>query len=108
MQEYWLFDPKAQWIADQLKGYRLRGDVYEPITDGCSQPLKLRLKAEGALISFYREDTNEKLLIPSELAQVLQQESAARRQAEQRAEQEATERKKRNNGLSRLKPKSVS
>ncbi|QQE64225.1 hypothetical protein GFS31_09050 [Leptolyngbya sp. BL0902] len=86
--EYWLFDPKGEWVEGQLQGYRLEHDVYYPITDGRSEPLQLRLQAEGSLIGFYREDTGEKLLIPGELAQALQQESVARQQAEQRAEQE--------------------
>ncbi|MBD2099607.1 Uma2 family endonuclease [Leptolyngbya sp. FACHB-261] len=88
VQEYWLFDPTGEWVEGQLRGYRLQGEVYEPITDGRSEPLQLRLVVEGKLISFYREDTGEKLLIPEELAQALQQETLARQQAETRAEQE--------------------
>ncbi|MBD2260262.1 Uma2 family endonuclease [Pseudanabaena sp. FACHB-2040] len=87
VQEYWLFDPKGEWIEGQLKGYRLRGEIYEPITDGRSEPLKLRLQVEGQLIGFYREDTGERLLIPAELAASLKQETLARQQAEQQAEQ---------------------
>jgi hypothetical protein len=73
-------------IEGQLQGYRLRNEVYEPVTDGRSEPLQLRLAVEGALISFYREDTGEKLLIPSELAERLLEESKARQQAEARVE----------------------
>lgn len=86
--EYWLFDPRGEWVEDQLQGYRLEHDLYYPITDGRSVPLNLRLQVEGSLIGFYREDTGEKLLIPSELSQALHQEAIARQQAEQRAEQE--------------------
>lgn len=86
--EYWLFDPRGEWVEDQLQGYRLEHDLYYPITDGRSAPLNLRLQVEGNLIGFYREDTGEKLLIPSELSQALRQEAIARQQAEQRAEQE--------------------
>lgn len=85
--EYWLFDPKGEWIEEKLQGYRLRGETYEPITDSRSETLQLRLVVEGKLISFYREDTGEKLLIPDELAQALNQETQARQQAEERAEQ---------------------
>ena len=81
VQEYWLFDPKGEWIKQQLQGYRLHRDVYEPITDSYSQPLKLRLQVDGQLIGFYREDTGEKLLIPSELAEALKNEGLARLQA---------------------------
>ncbi len=87
--EYWLYDPKGEWIAEQLRGYRLRKDVYEPITDGRSEPLKLRVEIEDAVIGFYREDTGEKLLIPDELLDALEQETAAReREAEQRRQAE--------------------
>ncbi|MBW4649177.1 MAG: Uma2 family endonuclease [Kastovskya adunca ATA6-11-RM4] len=87
VQEYWLFDPKGEWIEERLRGYRLRGESYEPITDSRSEPLQLRLAVEGELISFTREDTGEKLLIPEELVEALQEEATARKQAEERAEQ---------------------
>jgi|SRR6478672_4784763 len=92
VQEYWLFDPKGEWIEEQLRGYRLRGEVYEPITDSHSQLLQLRLAVEGKLISFYRQDTGEKLLIPDELAQALQGEILARQQAEILAAEERQQR----------------
>jgi len=88
VKEYWLFDPKGEWIEEKLRGYRLRGDRYELIADKRSEPLQLRLEVEDKLIGFYREDTGEKLLIPSELAAALHQEITARTQAEQRAESE--------------------
>jgi Uma2 family endonuclease len=81
VQEYWQFDPRGEWIADKLRGYRLHGEIYEPITDSQSLPLQLRLSVESNLISFYHLDTNEKLLIPEELA-------AARQTAEKQAEVE--------------------
>ncbi|HAZ48029.1 MAG TPA: hypothetical protein DCZ55_27115 [Cyanobacteria bacterium UBA11371] len=86
VKEYWLFDPKGEWISQQLQGYRLRGETYETITDSRSEPLQLRLAIEGKLIGFYREDTGEKLLLLEELAEALQQETQARQQAEERAE----------------------
>ncbi|MEH2253362.1 Uma2 family endonuclease [Nostoc sp.] len=84
--EYWLFDPKGEWIKEQLQGYRLRGEVYEPITDSRCEPLRLRLQIEGQLIGFYREDTGEKLLIPEELAEALKQERLVREQAQSQVE----------------------
>ncbi|SRR5579883_2600724 len=86
VQEYWQFDPKGEWIPEQLRGYRLHGEVYESITDSQSQPLQLRLAVDGKLIAFYRLDTGEKLLIPDELATALAQQTTARQQAEARAE----------------------
>lgn len=88
VQEYWLFDPRGEWIEGKLQGYRLRGGQYEAITDGRSEPLRLRLEVDGQLIAFYREDTGEKLLIPRELAQALREQTLARQQAEERVEQE--------------------
>ncbi|MEO0803538.1 MAG: Uma2 family endonuclease [Cyanobacteria bacterium J06642_2] len=64
--EYWLFDPKGEWIEEQLRGYRLTDETYQLIQDNRSQPLQLRLVPEGQLLSFYREDTGDKLLIPEE------------------------------------------
>lgn len=39
VEEYWLFDPKGEWLESPLMGYRLTGDDYVPITDSCSQAL---------------------------------------------------------------------
>jgi Uma2 family endonuclease len=88
VQEYWLFDPRAEWLEQQLQGYRLQGATYVPIADGRSEPLQLRLQVQHQLIAFYREDTGEKLLIPGELAQAVKAEAEARQLAEERTEQE--------------------
>lgn len=72
--EYWLFDPKGDWIPEKLRGYRLQGDDYLPITDAISPALNLRLTVEDTLIGFYRLDTGDKLLIPEELATALEAE----------------------------------
>jgi hypothetical protein len=88
VQEYWLFDPKGEWLSHQLEGYRLEHDLYQPITDGRSAPLGLRLAVEGVLLGFYREDNGERLLLPGELAEALRREALARQQAEQQAEAE--------------------
>jgi Uma2 family endonuclease len=92
VQEYWLFDPRGEWIKEQLRGYRLDEDGYQPITDSRSAPLNLRLQVEGQLIGFYREDTGEKLLIPEEMANALAQAEEAKQQAEE-AKQQAEEAK---------------
>ena len=82
--EYWLFDPKGEWIEEKLRGYRLVDEAYQLIQDGHSEPLNLDLQVEDTLIGFYRANTGEKLLIPEELAQALEQEVQAREQAERR------------------------
>jgi Uma2 family endonuclease len=95
VQEYWLFDPKGEWIKNKLKGYRLISteesgklvNRYVPITDGTSQPLGLRLVVEGDLIGFYQLDNAQKLLIPSELATELQRLSLVLEEEQQKADQ---------------------
>ena len=91
--EYWLFDPKGEWIPEKLRGYRRQANlpekdedslVYEVIADGLSQVLGLRLDVEGSLINFYRQDNGEKLLIPSELFAALQTQTQRAESAEER------------------------
>jgi Uma2 family endonuclease len=93
VQEYWLFDPKGEWIPEKLRGYRRQANlpeneetslVYDAIADGFSQVLGLRLEVEGALIGFYRQDNGEKLLIPSELFRALQEQTQRAESAEER------------------------
>ncbi|MCA6573549.1 MAG: Uma2 family endonuclease [Pseudanabaena sp. M57BS1SP1A06MG] len=103
VQEYWLFDPKGEWIPEKLRGYRLdyrerdEDYIYYPITDGQSHVLGLRLEVQEHLIDFYELETGEKLLMPFELNFALQhqkqltvQESDRAEQERLRAEQEAT------------------
>ncbi len=82
IEEYWQFDPKGEWIKEQLRGFRLIDGKYIPIVNSTSTALGLRLEVTGPLISFYRSDNGEKLLIPAEL-----QEKASRAQAQLRLEQ---------------------
>lgn len=88
VQEYWLFDPRGEWIAGQLRGYTLQNDVYCTIEDSISQVLGLRLAIEGKMLCLYRLDTGEKLLIPDELFAALQAESQRRLEAEQQLAEE--------------------
>ncbi len=67
IEEYWQFDPKGEWISEQLRGFRFVDGQYVPILNSVSTVLELRLEVTGALISFYRSDNGEKLLIPLEL-----------------------------------------
>ena len=91
--EYWQFDPKGEWIAEQLRGYRLVGDDYVPIINAQSQALGLRLEVAGTLMAFYRLDTGEKLLIPDELYEKAEQlqERSQQLQAELAAERSTNE-----------------
>ncbi|MGF1491503.1 MAG: Uma2 family endonuclease [Microcoleaceae cyanobacterium] len=86
VQEYWLFDPKGEWIPEKLLGYTLWQETYRPILESRSTVLQLRLAVEEQLVRFYREDTGEKLPISDELVLTLQEEAQARQVAEARAE----------------------
>ncbi len=97
--EYWQFDPRGEWIPQQLRGFRLQGDeepVYVPITDDRSEVLQIQLVVEDKIIAFYRLDDGKKLLPLAELNIALEQQiqqteaESQRAQAEsQRAEAEA-------------------
>jgi len=80
VQEYWLFDPKNEWIEGQLRGYQLGpsrtpdGDpceAYLPITDNQSAVLGLRLEVCGPLLRFFNEATGQWLPMPDEIGDVL-------------------------------------
>jgi hypothetical protein len=88
VQEYWLFDPKGEWIPEKLRGYFLRDHTFVANTDQRSRVLGLDLRIEGFLLGLYRSDNGEKLLAPPELAEALAQEILARQAAEARAEAE--------------------
>lgn len=86
--EYWQFDPKGQWIKEKLRGFRLTQGEYVPIENLYrgnfqSDGLGLRLVVDGTLISFYRLDNGEKLLIPLELYEKAEQLQAKARQLEE-------------------------
>jgi Uma2 family endonuclease len=88
IQEYWQFDPKAQWIPGQLRGYQLVQEIYQPINNNISLALGLRLEPADTLISFYRLDSGAKLLLPAELQAGWAQETQSRLAAEVQLEQE--------------------
>jgi Uma2 family endonuclease len=90
--EYWQFDPRGEWIPEQLRGYRLQGDeepVYVPITDNLSQILQLRLVVEGKIIAFYRLDNDVKLLPLEELNIEIERQTQRAEAEAQRANREA-------------------
>lgn len=91
VQEYWLFDPKGEWIKGQLRGYRFAEEGYVdiPADQAISQVLGLRLVVEGALLLFERLDTGDRLLTPQELRAKLVDVQEQVEAAAQRAEAEA-------------------
>lgn len=100
VSEYWLFDPRGEWIEAKLRGFHLRDETYVPVSDLRSEALNLHLAVEGELLTFYREDTRQRLPLPTELANALQraelqrqQEAEARQQAELQRQQETAARR---------------
>jgi Uma2 family endonuclease len=67
--EYWLFDPKGEWIPEQLRGYRLVGEEYVLNSERISHQLGLRLEVAGTLLNFYRLSDGQKLQTLPEMAQ---------------------------------------
>jgi Uma2 family endonuclease len=90
VQEYWLFDPKGEWIKGQLRGYRFAEEGYVdiPADQAISQVLGLRLVVEGALLLFERVDTGDRLLTPQELQAKLAEVQKQVEEIAQRAEAE--------------------
>lgn len=86
VEEYWLFDPRGEWIPEQLQGYRLMNKSYQAIADNYSTALGLQLTVEGKLIAFYRGDTGERLLMPEEMRVALEQERERADRERDRAE----------------------
>ena len=84
VQEYFLFDPLAEYLKPPLQGFRLLGEEYVPIdqdADGAliSQELGLRLWSEGSYLRLADSATGQALLRPAEL-------ETARQRAEQEIE----------------------
>ncbi len=86
VEEYWLFDPRGEWLESLLVGYRLVNEVYVPITDSCSEVLGLQLEVEDKLIQFTEIQSGRRLLHPSELKKALEEAQQQVEQAQEQAE----------------------
>ena len=93
--EYFLYDPKAEYLNPPLQGFGLRRGRYVPLEamqlpDRApalySEVLGLSLHARGRALRLHDPATGEDLLTPEE-------ESAARRDAEARADRESSARR---------------
>ncbi len=73
VEEYWLFDPKGEWLESPLLGYHLQEETYHPIVDLRSHVLSLQLRVEGKLIGFYDLETGQKLLMSGEMMEQLKE-----------------------------------
>ncbi len=87
VREYYLFDPRGDYLTPALQGFRLRQGQYHPIraVDGRlpSQVLKLHLERAGQDLRLWDPATKTLLPTPDEL---LWQKEQAREQALERAE----------------------
>ena len=93
--EYWRFDETGEYHGARLAGDRLAGNVYEPIPidelsdgvlQGYSPALNLLLRWEHGALAFYDPATERHIVTFDELQERVDQERAARLQAEARAD----------------------
>ena len=89
VREYFLFDPRGDYLTPSMQGWRLRGGVYYPIrpVEGRLPSLttELHLEREGSQLRLWNPATNAWLPTPHE---ALDREAMAR-QAAERARQAA-------------------
>ncbi len=91
IEEYFLYDPREEYLDPPLQGYRLSGGRYQPISpepDGSlvSRVLGMVLSWDDSGLCLIDARTGETLLSPAE-------EKAAREAAEERAVEEAEKRR---------------
>ncbi len=98
VQEYIIFDPLGEYLQPRLMMFRLTPEGYRPVEGEplVSQVLGLELRVEGNLLRLVDPRTGERLLTPLEAQE-------ARRQAEQRAAEEAEARRRAEEELERLR-----
>lgn len=91
--EYFLFDPRADYLKPRLRGYRLVNGSYQPLfpVDNrlASEQLQLEIVEMGDLLRFYNPATSSFVASDEELAQRTEQEERCADREAQRAEQEA-------------------
>ncbi len=91
VREYFLFDPRQEYLKPSLKGYRLSRGQYLPIAEVegrlPSKVLNLHLERADWKLRFYNPVTGAWLPTGAELAQKLEQTRVAR-ELEQRAARE--------------------
>ena len=97
VREYFLYDPRAEWLAPPLQGWRLHEGAYRPLTAVTvlsnrgvavvSEVLGLELRDErdARMVRLRDPATGEVLLTHDESERAREEEAAARRAAEARA-----------------------
>jgi Uma2 family endonuclease len=93
VREYFLFDPRSEYLDPSFQGFRLTSGLYVPITPVLgrmpSEVLGLHLERDGEHLRFWNPVTGQWLPTAQERDQ---QQEAARRQAEQQRDREAASR----------------
>jgi len=89
VREYFLFDPRNEYLEQQLMGYRLINRVYEPIQPASngglvSSELMIFLVPEGAELGLFNQRTRERLPTPPQTHQLWLQARADLEQTRQR------------------------
>ena len=100
--EYFLFDPRSEYLNPALQGHRLSRGRYEPIAPVggrlASVELGLHLEADGGRLRFYDPVSARWLLTPQEACleslAALEQKAAALEQKDAALEQQAAEMKR--------------
>jgi hypothetical protein len=85
--EYFLWDPRYEYLTPPLQGFRLAGGLYRalhPDAAGCitSRAMGLRLCAEGHRLELYDPKTGERLERPGQAAEAARRAVAAAGQAQ--------------------------
>ena len=94
VKEYFLFDPRHEYLDQPLLGYRLIGGRYEalrPSADGClvSSELQMKLCPEGSELALIDFKTGKRVPTPAETHQLWKQAEEDRGRLQQWAEQQA-------------------
>jgi Uma2 family endonuclease len=97
--EYFLFDPRAEYLDPPLQGFRLIGGEYvriEPITGRLSsEVLGLHLAREGQHLRFFDPITGDRLLAPLEARDAAKRDADEERQRADEERQRADEERQR-------------
>ena len=96
VSEYFLYDPRAEYLTPPLQGFRLRDGVYRPLPALTMLPgrdvtvhsevlgLELRDEREARMVRLHDPATGQDLLTHEESERAREKEGAARREAEAR------------------------
>ena len=99
VREYFLFDPRAEYLNPPLQGFRLAGPDYVPIEPVAgrlpSEVLCLHLECDGDRLRFFNPVTGARLLNPIEAREAADRRAEeARRRAEEERDRAEEERRR--------------